>query len=68
MNDGSMGSMTGWMGIGMMLIFAILALLVIGLVVYWAMRLAMRHETLKTPHRERTSTSSSTNDEGETLP
>lgn len=66
MNRGSMESM-GWMGIGM-LISAILALLVIGLVVYWAMRLAMRHETPENPRPEPTSVGSSTNEHGETSP
>ena len=38
-----MGSMSAWMLISLILL-GIVALIAVGLVVYWAMRLAMRHE------------------------
>lgn len=43
MNCANCGAMGTWMLVGI-IAFAILVLVVIGLVVYWAMRLAMRHE------------------------
>ena len=46
-NCGLMGSMGGWMLIGA-IIFGVLVLVIIGLVAYWAIRLAMRHEIRST--------------------
>ena len=43
LNYPNCGAMGGWMLIGMIL-RGLVVLVVIGLVVYWAMRLAMRHE------------------------
>lgn len=46
MNCSNCGAMGGWMLLGM-IVLGVVALIVIGLVVYWAMRLAMRHERPK---------------------